>query len=281
MSDGQTEISPEIISEARSLGWAPKEEFRGDVSRWVDADVYVERGHTVMPILRQNNARLMAELQKSNERLAEAVSAIEELKVTSAEITKDRVEAAKREVRAELRKAKEEGNLDREEELQDRLDDLRTAEREAAKPQPKAVATETPAVDPAFTEWQATEGTWFGVDRRKTALAMAVAQDLKLDPVHGRLTGLAFYKKVASEVEATLNPRPGPGEVQSKVEGSRGGAGGGGGGGSPRGKTYADLDADAKAACDSQGKRFIGKPGYKTVEDWRNYYVKMVTAGDE
>ena len=100
------------------------------------------------------------------------------------------------------------------------------------------------------------------------------------DPANASLVGEAFYRRVASEVEKTVNPRGEP--PPNRVEGGRGGSGGGGGGGGqPRGHTYNDLPADAKAACDSQGKRFVGSVGYKDVAAWRDYYCKQYFAGEE
>ena len=55
--DGEQAAAP-VEQEARTLGWVPAEEFKGDPNRWVDAETFVERGHTVMPILRKNNERL-------------------------------------------------------------------------------------------------------------------------------------------------------------------------------------------------------------------------------
>jgi hypothetical protein len=283
--EGQVvEITPEVVAEARQLGWVPQAEFRGDKSRWVDADQFVERGHQIMPILRQNNAQLKQQLDGTNAKLKEALDAIEELKTTSVEITKERVAAAKREVMAGIRKAREDGNVEVEDELTDRLGDLKAAEAAADKPAPARKETPADQVDPAFVAWQATpEGAFFGVDRRKTALAMAIAQDLKLDPQTSHLSGLAFYKKVAAEVEAMVNPKQEkePDEQRSKVEGSRGGGSGGGGNGAAREKSYKDLPAEARAACDRQGQRFIGKPGYKTASDWQSYYAKQYFAGEE
>lgn len=81
MPDSQhVESSPEVVAEARQLGWVPQEEFRGDQSRWVDADSFVKRGHEVMPILKANNARLMGEVTSLKATLTEATQAIAQLR---------------------------------------------------------------------------------------------------------------------------------------------------------------------------------------------------------
>ena len=57
--DAADEVSPEILREAKTLGWVPKDQFRGSADDWVDASTFVERGKQVMPILNHNNERLM------------------------------------------------------------------------------------------------------------------------------------------------------------------------------------------------------------------------------
>ena len=53
-----TEISPEIITEAKSDGWAEKENWRGAPELWIDAAEFVRRKHTVLPLLRKENEKL-------------------------------------------------------------------------------------------------------------------------------------------------------------------------------------------------------------------------------
>jgi hypothetical protein len=46
------QANPEIAQRAKMMGHIPKEEFRGDPEKWVDADKYVERAENLMPILK-------------------------------------------------------------------------------------------------------------------------------------------------------------------------------------------------------------------------------------
>ena len=269
---------PEVVREARELGWVPKEQFRGDTTRWVDADVFVQRGHEVMPLLKANNARLLGEVHTLKETLRETNDAIVELRKLSEETTRERVRAAKAEVMAQLKTAKEEQNVEAELALTEKLVDIRAAERadvaKPAAPPPPAPS----AVDPAFTAWAARpENSWFGVDKRRTALATGIAQELRADRSNDHIVGVAFYEKVAAEVADTLGggaPLP-----ADRVEGSRGGSGGSGTNGSGGGtKGYNALPADAKAACDKQAKQFVGKGDFKTQTDWRTYYANLYFA---
>ena len=83
-----------VEQEARTLGWVPQEEFKGDPNRWVDADTFVERGHTVMPILRKNNERLETLVKQQAEELnkmkdAELKKLAEKARETKTEFEED------------------------------------------------------------------------------------------------------------------------------------------------------------------------------------------------
>lgn len=68
-------------AEARQHGWTPKEEFKGDPSRWVDATTFVERADQVMPLLKKQNEHLKREmegLKKDIRRASEHFSKAEE-----------------------------------------------------------------------------------------------------------------------------------------------------------------------------------------------------------
>jgi len=68
-------------AEAKQHGWTPKEEFKGDPSRWVDAETFVDRADQVMPLLRKQNEALKREMQalkKDVRRASEHFSKAEE-----------------------------------------------------------------------------------------------------------------------------------------------------------------------------------------------------------
>ena len=67
-------MSENTEQEARNLGWVPQEEFRGDPGKWVDAETFVERGHTIMPILKSNNKKLEEQLRSQAAELEPAAN---------------------------------------------------------------------------------------------------------------------------------------------------------------------------------------------------------------
>lgn len=283
MPDTNTPDHPRA-AEARTIGWVPQGEFRGDPEKWVDADTFIERGKQIMPILRANNKRLQdelakqaGELQSVKSLLAASGEAIEELKRFHSEDAKAKIAAVKQQVLDQLRTAKESGNIDDEVRLTDQLTDIKAAQKAEPPPVKKVAPPADAPVDPAFLAWQQKpENTWFGTDRRKTALAIAIAEEIRNDPANANLVGVAFYARVAEETEETLNPSA---RKSSKVEGSRGGAGGSGGG--DRAKTFMDLPADAKAACEDMARRLVGDGrAFKTKADWQKHYTQVYFSGE-
>ena len=269
-----------VEQEARNLGWVPQEEFRGDTSRWVDAETFVERGHTVMPILKKTNERLDGMVKKQAEEIDRlktlfnaSQESIQELQKVHADATKAAVEKARKELMGELKEAKEAGDIDRELELTDALVDLK-AQAKAAEKEPPAPAKATAPADggmhPDFPAWQEAN-PWFGKDERKTLRAMGIAQELRADPEYDSLQGKGFFDKILEVMaERTGGPRT------SKVADTRnGGAGAGGGGGGGK-RSFGDLPADARDTCDRQGRKLVGEGrAFKDMNAWRQYYVNL------
>jgi hypothetical protein len=50
-------------AEAKEHGWSPKEDFKGDPSRWVDAEAFMKRADEMMPLLKAQNQRQKRELE--------------------------------------------------------------------------------------------------------------------------------------------------------------------------------------------------------------------------
>jgi DNA repair exonuclease SbcCD ATPase subunit len=271
-----------VEQEARTLGWVPQEEFKGDLARWVDAETFVERGHTVMPILRKNNERLeqlvksqAEELNKVKNLFSASQESITELQKVHADAMKAAVEKARRDVMAEIRTAREDGDVERELQLTDELADLKNQQKTLEnKPQEPAAPAQAQQqeVHPDLKAWME-ENPWFGTDQRKTMKAMGIAQVLRADPDNEKLQGREFFDRVLEELEGKTTART------DKVSGGRptGTNGGGGGGG---GKAYADMPSDAKEACDRQGRKLVGEGrAFKDMAAWRSYYANLYFQG--
>ena len=276
----------DIEQTARDMGWRPQEEFRGEASKWVDAQTFVSRGENFLPILRADNKRLKdqvdaqaASLAETNRLLAASQEAIAELKEFHTADTARQVKDAKAGIIAQLKEVRDAGDVESEVRLQDELTDLRAAERAAAEKKPAAAPAAAPAPaappaeDPVFTAWKAAN-PWLAEKPRLRALAMGIAEEVR--SANPTLFGKPFFDKIDDEMKQYLDgPAP-----TSKVTGGRP-SGGGGGGGTPRTRAFADLPAEAKEACDRQAKKLVGAGrAFKTVDEQRAHYVSHYFAGE-
>lgn len=275
----------EIEAKAKAMGWSPKEQWRGEPDKFVDAETFVQRGEEFIPFLKANNRKLEAELgevkgklTKQEQLLQNAAESMEELKKFNTSVARERAEDRKEELKTALKKAREDGDVDAEVEINEQLAATSAALKEANKTKEKPT---TFKIEPAAgenptnaymqtEEWKGwtQDNPWFGADKKKTALSMGIAEELRSQPNPPK--GRAFLDAVSAEVEKFFDG----GERQTtKVDsGSSGGNSGGGGG--PRGKRFADLPEDAKAACDKQALKLVGEGRtFKTKAEWQTYYV--------
>ena len=274
----ESKASAEVQTEAEQIGWIPPTRFKGDPERFIDADEYIERGKTVLPIVKEQNKRLHSELEvvraesrRTAAALQKAQQAIEQMEERHTVATQKAVENARVQLKAQLAAASEAGDHEGVAELTDQLTLMNKAEVKAEK---KAAETSPPFVpDPDLVEWNA-DNPWYGKDKRKTALALGIAQELRESG--DKSVGRAFYDKVGAEVTATLETKESP--AASKVEGARNGSDNEPRSGSKKG--YAALPSDAKAACDADSRQFVGPTKrYKTVAEWRTRYAEIYFEG--
>jgi hypothetical protein len=276
MSDIESAATPEAQAQAEKMGWIPPSRYKGEPERFVDADQYIERGETILPIVKEQNKRLHAQVdtlarqaQEQTAALLAAQEAIESLKEVHSVAVVRAAEEARMQLKLQLAQASENGDHLGVAELTDQLTKLN---KEEAKPAPKP-APQAPApfvVAPELKEWQA-ENPWYGSDRRKTALALGIAQDLR--DKGETAVGRAFFELVGAEMKKELGIDQL--EPASKVEGARSGST------DTRqsrasGKGFASLPKEAKDACDADAKKFVGKgKKYETQDAWRARYAQI------
>jgi hypothetical protein len=64
-------------AEAREHGWSPKEDFKGDTARWVDAETFMKRADEMMPLLKAQNSRLKRDIDAMRKDLKRATAHFE------------------------------------------------------------------------------------------------------------------------------------------------------------------------------------------------------------
>lgn len=268
-----------VEDRARNLGWVPLEEFRGDPDRFVSAEEFVEKGESLLPILKANNRELQGKLTDLQSEVARmrtlyeaSQDAIEALREHQSEETKRQVEKARKDLVEELRAAREEGNLEREVEINSEITRIDSAKEETkGTPAPRQAAAESnPAESPDFVAWKK-DNPWFDTDEMMTAAAVATGRKLRMQG--NKLEGRAFFDEVGKQVRMRFE---GTQQRTSKVEPSGGGNSAGGGGDGGGGSKYSDLPAEAKQACERQALRLVGEGrAFKTKDAWRAHYAKI------
>lgn len=274
--DQVTEATPEEISEAKGMGWADEPDFRGDKAHWVDAKTFLERGRVILPIVSKRNkeltettARQQEEIRSLADSLKAAQAAITALEQSHDEDVKEQVAAAKEELKHQLAAAYEANDHTAIADLTEKMVDLKAAEKAPVEKVETKTVTQSgrDELTPEFVAWRDENKSWWGKDKRKTRAAILIAEELRSDPVNSHLTGNTFFDKVSAQLDEEYGTRG-----ESKVL-----SGNGGGGRTNTGeKTFADLPAEAKEACNSLVKKLVGpNRAHKNVESWRKSYVEQ------
>lgn len=271
-------------TEAKEMGWRPKDEYEGDEEKWVDAKTFVERGEHIMPILRANNKRIKQDLLTREKEIAtlkqsveSANKAIKALQKSYTESTKQQVEQATKDLREQLKQARVVGDVDAEFEIQDKLTDLRESSKEVQEEATSSTSDKgegTQTLAPEFVAWNK-ENPWFGdnttpENRKRTRELVRIGEDLRDD---GDTTeGRAFMDKCMG-ILLKKEGRP-AGKAPSKVENSAPGARQG----SHSGRAFDRLTSEAKAICHDDNDNFVG-PGkmFKTVKEWEDHFASYMS----
>lgn len=247
----QVEVS-EVEQEARHQGWVPKDEFRGKESDWIEAEVFVQRGKEINPILKKNNERLLRELDSQKKEMGELRAATEEFKKFQKEQYERKASSLETEIKS-LREQKKQAITQGDGELAVNIDDQidalkeeKSQAREDSKEAPPARQAEP--VSPEVAEW-VEQNKWYSTDVRMAAAANVIAEDIKRSQPW--IQGKEFFKELDKALEENFTPerlgKSSRKSVRSPVEGASPS------GASSRGgkQSYDNLPADAKTACDN------------------------------
>lgn len=259
-SQATNDVAPEIIHEAESQGWVPKDRFRGNESDWVDADTFVKRGREILPILRKNNENLIRDLNHTKEQLKEFREAAEEFKKFQKESYERKMQDYEKriqEIKESRAQAISDGDGQKVNALDDALDEAKESFKEAKQAARDVTSNTIPdvtdappssTIEPSLQVWL-DKNTWFGTDRRMTSIVNGIGESLRLE--FPSLKGQPFLDKLDEVLQEEFPNKFGNNKTKkspgSPVESGSGRQGRSGSGGS---RSYENLPADAKAACD-------------------------------
>lgn len=255
---------------ARRMGWRPKDEYRGDETKWVDAKTFVERGERELPIIRERyrklDDRLVAterKLDEADKRLKESTEVLLELREMSQRSEQVGYQRAMRDLSEKERKAVEAADVAAYDAVQ--IEKRQVAETYAPKSNGKtpvapvpAPAAPMPPTNPIIDRWVA-DNPWYQSNQSLHMYAREV--DMEVEREHGEWpleNKLAEVKrrvvaKFPEKFGMSNNPVPPQRRVAPPVSQSSAPPP------KPKGKSVRDLPPEAKHALDRFKKTI---PGY-------------------
>ena len=273
MSDTQAAEAPSTEARARAQGWRPKEEFKGPVERWRDAETFLKASEDFMPValernrvMEKNLTEARAEIQGLKGELGEVKSVLTEFREFASKADQRAYDKARRELLAEREVAVSHADQAAFKDAEARLVELdKGAPKPVIAPVVEAVrqAAASVQVDPVITQW-IYDNPWVNSD--PVVNAAAKAADLKFQatypalPLADRLgmvrTEMArrfpeFFENASREAPSAVAPPSGGSPVRKTNKHS-----------------YDNLPPEARKACD----KFVKKiPGFKVEDYVRDY----------
>jgi hypothetical protein len=228
------------------MGWVPEDEFKGDKSRWIEAEKFLERGRNELPILRER-------LKKQDSKIVSMQSTFAEYQKRQHDLETRAYNRALKDLTERQKKAVVDGDLTAYEAAELEKKDLAPP---AAPP-----VDENAAAAQEFDEWRA-ENTWYDSNKELQAYASTISSYVQ---TRDGLSGKELYDAVREEVKLRF-----PDKFENKNK-SVPSAVVGSGDAPPApsgGKTFNDLPKDAQQQC----LRFMKDiPGFTKKEYIESY----------
>lgn len=233
---------PDSEREARNLGWVDKEEFKGDPSKWRPAEEFLDRGKRILPIVLKDNERLQRNLDRVKDQLAEVREQTKQLVDFHTKAEERAYERARKEIESKIEVAAANADQATVRNEMHNLDAL----NKSNIPVPKTETKTTPTnVDPIIQDWIDKED-WFTKDRALNAYAVDVFGSLERDK-----PGVSKAELLAETKRRTVDKFPEKFGINPAREDHAAVATPSGTGSRKKGgRTYDNLPADAKQACD-------------------------------
>ena len=151
-----TEVTTEEMREAGSLGWVPKERFKGREEEWVDAKEFLRRGQEILPIVKANNRKLTERVENLERKLTEARNVASE----AMEYGRKAAEAEWKEKYEDLKRAHAKAVTDGEGEAATALAEELAVHREAKPKAGENKPANAESSDPRFDQWKSENAEW-------------------------------------------------------------------------------------------------------------------------
>jgi len=259
---------------ARAQGWRPKEEYRGDPDRWVDADEFNRRGEEELPILRERNKRLAEQVTESTRREQALDAELAQMRrMNEIALIRQREQLAGQ-FHAAKRQAVELGDTDQFDQIAQQeyqaLGQFDNEVREVVQ-QPQPQAPQQSVYEQPETQQFVERNPWFETNREMHTMAVSVSQ--AIGNANPNLTLGEVLKQTEARVRTAYPEKFGtPSATNHRpsapaVEGS-----GAGRGAATRqsGRGAASLPPEAR----KQAKAFVEEGLYKSVDEYAKDYFE-------
>lgn len=262
MEEEKKEIAPEVIERARMMGHVPKEEFKGDPSKWIPEDVFVERADNLMPILKATNKRYEDDIRSLQKQVKDQADTMERMVNIQNKYNENFSQTRKAEIAAKKEQAIEENDL--------RTYDALTKE-EQSLPQTEKVEFKKPessGTTEVFNKW-VSENPWFenDTDLRDYAIFQANRLEQQNGPPSPE-NEYEFAQKVKEKVKAAF-PHKFNNPARSQMSDLDNSSTREAQETSSNGKGWNDLPDVAKSQCE---KYLATIPGYTKEKYLQDYF---------
>ncbi len=247
--DKGAQIDPEIVNRASLYGWVPEDQFKGDPKKWVTADKFVERADTILPIAKAMNRKLEGELTMTKAEIAKMQATVKAVIQAHAKTAKGSYDTRLAQIKKDQITAVASGDtetwarLEGEKETIEKPEEIKVEETGGAN-----------VANPVVTQWKK-DNPWYDTDPELGTYADSVSNFITARSPN--LPADEFLDRVKKEVQARFPDKFGNQRRRAATTVDRTDTQGGGDGGGNGKKTYSDLPADAKAACDDLVKQKI------------------------
>lgn len=231
----ESEIS-EVELKAIKMGWTPKDKFKGDPDNWRSADEFVERGESMLPIIK-------AQVKRQDREIAELKETLQKFGEYHTKTEQRAYEKAYNELREQRAQAIAAGDGAAFDRVDGEINAL-NKQLEASKVEIKKAESDSEN-DPVYIEWKS-RNSWVN-DPKAEQWAFSYGNYLINAGKAER--GLDVFEKISKAAKTEFpdkfsNPRR---DTAPTVEGGVPAARRGG-------KSYADIPASDRAACERMAK---------------------------
>lgn len=179
----------DVETHARNMGWKPKEQWKGDTSKWEDAQSFVDRTMSMVPLLQARNKDLDKTIAQMKRQMDQQTTSMADLVRTTRKAEQVGYNRAMRELAEKRRAAIREGDEQAVEAVEQEMRELGPAPPPPDDPKPNGAGNGQAEPDPVAVAW-AKQNPWF-----------------RQDPIAAQVASMTLDQLEREEPDLTLEER--------------------------------------------------------------------------